>query len=98
HRDLRSVPTRRSSDLVRPPKMRGELHRFGDLTVIADCYNANPASVEAAVDLLVSLPRNGARVAVLGTMRELGAASEALHRRTARSEEHTSELQSRENL
>lgn len=68
---------------VRPPKMRGELHRFGDLTVIADCYNANPASVEAAVDLLVSLPRNGARVAVLGTMRELGAASEALHRRTA---------------
>lgn len=68
---------------VRPPRMRGEMHRYGDLTVIADCYNANPASVEAAVDLLVSLPRNGARVAVLGTMRELGTASEGLHRRTA---------------
>lgn len=68
---------------VRPPGMRGELHRFGDLTVIADCYNANPASVDAAVDLLVSLPRGGARVAVLGTMKELGAASGALHRRAA---------------
>ncbi|HEX7119112.1 MAG TPA: cyanophycin synthetase, partial [Longimicrobiales bacterium] len=70
---------------VRPPKMRGELHRYGDLTVIADCYNANPASVDAAVDLLVSLPRRGPRIAVLGTMRELGDASAALHRRTAES-------------
>ncbi|HEX6937771.1 MAG TPA: cyanophycin synthetase, partial [Longimicrobiales bacterium] len=70
---------------VRPPKMRGELHRYGELTVIADCYNANPASVDAAVELLVSMPRRGARVAVLGTMRELGDASATLHRRTAES-------------
>ncbi len=68
---------------AQPPKMRAELHRYGGLTVIADCYNANPASVDAAVDLLVALPRGGARVAVLGTMRELGNASEELHRRTA---------------
>ena len=66
-----------------PAKMRGEFHRFGRLTVIADCYNANPASVTAAVDLLVSLPRGGGRVAVLGTMRELGAESARLHAETA---------------
>lgn len=66
-----------------PAKMRSEFHHYGDLTVIADCYNANPASVDAAVDLLVALPRDGARVAVLGTMRELGEASAELHRRTA---------------
>jgi len=51
--------------------------------VIADCYNANPASVEAALELLESMPRRGGRIAVLGTMRELGGASEPLHRRVA---------------
>jgi len=66
-----------------PAKMRGEFMRYGDMTVIADCYNSNPASVQAAVDLLVSLPRRGSRVAVLGTMRELGAASARLHEETA---------------
>ena len=46
-------------------------------TVIDDCYNANPQSVKAALDLLES--RGGARkVAVLGTMLELGEASERL--------------------
>lgn len=66
-----------------PAKMRTEIHRYGELTVIADCYNSNPASVEAAVDLLVALPRGGGRIAVLGTMRELGAASADLHRKVA---------------
>jgi UDP-N-acetylmuramoyl-tripeptide--D-alanyl-D-alanine ligase len=69
--------------VLAPAKMRGEFHHFGDMTVIADCYNANPASVSAAVDLLVSLPRGGGRVAVLGTMRELGADSDRLHAETA---------------
>lgn len=66
------------------PSMRGELLRYDTLTVIADCYNANPASLEAAVDTLVSMPRRGGRVVVVGTMKELGAQSEALHRESAR--------------
>jgi UDP-N-acetylmuramoyl-tripeptide--D-alanyl-D-alanine ligase len=68
---------------ARAPAMRSEVHRYGELLVIADCYNANPASVEAAVELLCSMPRRAGRVAVLGTMRELGPASESLHRRLA---------------
>lgn len=68
---------------LEPAKLRSELHRYGELVVIADCYNANPASVEAALELLESMPRRGGRVAVLGTMRELGGASDALHRRVA---------------
>lgn len=65
---------------VEPPEMRGEVVEVGGLTVIADCYNANPASVEAAVELLVSLPRGAGRVAFLGTMKELGESSAELHR------------------
>lgn len=65
------------------PALRAEVLRYGELTVIADCYNANPASLEAAVELLASLPRRGGRIAVLGSMRELGPTSAVLHRRVA---------------
>jgi UDP-N-acetylmuramoyl-tripeptide--D-alanyl-D-alanine ligase len=60
-------------------KMRGEVRRVGGLTLIVDCYNANPQSVRAALDVLDGqvAPR---RVAVLGTMLELGTESERLHR------------------
>jgi UDP-N-acetylmuramoyl-tripeptide--D-alanyl-D-alanine ligase len=66
------------------PKMRAEVHRYGSLAVIADCYNANPGSTTAALDLLDSLPRQGGRIAVLGTMLELGPESAALHAASAR--------------
>ncbi len=46
-------------------------------TVIDDCYNANPGSMRAAIDLLAQAPAR--RTAVLGAMRELGADSERLH-------------------
>ena len=71
-------------EALQPPKMRTEFHRYGDMVVIADCYNANPASVHAAVDLLASMPRRGGRVAVLGSMLELGPTSAEIHAQAAR--------------
>jgi UDP-N-acetylmuramoyl-tripeptide--D-alanyl-D-alanine ligase len=69
---------------LRAARLRSELRSYGRLTVIADCYNANPASTAAAVDLLASMPRQGGRVAVLGSMLELGPQSAEIHAESAR--------------
>jgi UDP-N-acetylmuramoyl-tripeptide--D-alanyl-D-alanine ligase len=70
-------------EALEAPKMRVELHRIGSMTVIVDCYNANPASVHAAVDLLASMPRRGGRVLVLGSMLEMGPRSADIHSEVA---------------
>ncbi len=48
------------------------------LTVIDDSYNANPASMKAALSVLAK--REGERIAVFGAMAELGPQAKALHR------------------
>jgi UDP-N-acetylmuramoyl-tripeptide--D-alanyl-D-alanine ligase len=53
------------------------------LVVLDDSYNANPMSTRAALDALAALPVTGDRVAVLGTMAELGPEAQRLHRATA---------------
>lgn len=67
---------------VAPGPMRNELRRVGDLTLLVDCYNANAAGVSAAVSTLAAIRTAGRKVAVLGTMLELGARSGAIHRET----------------
>lgn len=61
------------------PSMRMEIVKLGRTGVIADCYNANPRSVQAALTTLAKLPAEGTRLAILGDMLELGGASGQLH-------------------
>jgi UDP-N-acetylmuramoyl-tripeptide--D-alanyl-D-alanine ligase len=61
------------------PGGRGELVHIGSLTILNDCYNANPQSFRAAIETAAALRSNRRLVFVAGTMRELGADSEALH-------------------
>lgn len=48
-------------------------------TVIADCYNAGPESMAAALQILASRPASGRKIAVLGDMLELGMITQAAH-------------------
>lgn len=81
--DLLQVPSAVAAlgvSSVAPAGMRGERRRMGGLTVLVDCYNANPQSMRSALDSLVESPAPGGRVAVLGSMLELGEGAEAYHR------------------
>ncbi|WP_308916728.1 UDP-N-acetylmuramoyl-tripeptide--D-alanyl-D-alanine ligase [Jannaschia sp. LMIT008] len=70
-----------------PPAGRGQRHAVRlspdtpPVDLIDDAYNANPASVGAALDLLAATPvaRRGRRIAILGDMKELGPTGPALH-------------------
>lgn len=63
-----------------PPAMRSELLEVRGRLVLKDCYNANPRSVEAALETLASLRQGGATIAVLGDMLELGKSAPDAHR------------------
>lgn len=57
---------------------RGVVTNTGYITLIDDCYNANPDSMRCAIDSLVALP--GRHVCVLSDMREMGESSPQMHR------------------
>jgi UDP-N-acetylmuramoyl-tripeptide--D-alanyl-D-alanine ligase len=65
--------------------MRAETLQVGTLTVLNDCYNANPASMKNALAMLANLGsccdsnRNRRLVFLCGQMAELGSQTEALH-------------------
>ncbi len=60
-------------------------HGQGTVLLVDESYNANPASMRAALEALALVPRDAfpRRVAVLGDMLELGEAADALHRALA---------------
>ena len=55
----------------------GTFEKAGNITLINDCYNANPASMKASLKVLSEC--EGYRIAVLGDMGELGADEISLH-------------------
>jgi UDP-N-acetylmuramyl pentapeptide synthase len=67
---------------ARPAAMRGERVQVAGRTVIVDCYNANPASMAAALRTLAERAAAQAKtpLAVIGDMRELGDHATAAHR------------------
>lgn len=62
-------------------RLRGEVLELKDgITVLNDCYNANPISMRAALDHLAGSEGGGRRLAALGGMAELGPEGPGYHR------------------
>ena len=64
----------------RPASMRSQVTVWRGIRLINDCYNANPASMKAALQLLTQLGGSNRTIAVLGDMLELGPEAQNMHR------------------
>jgi UDP-N-acetylmuramoyl-tripeptide--D-alanyl-D-alanine ligase len=73
-----SKAIREGLEAVQPLFGRSEILR-GSVTVIRDCYNANPESMQEAIAFCDSLDWQGRRIYVIGSMLELGSASRNAH-------------------
>ena len=69
------------------PEGRGNIHKisfeFGNIVLINDSYNANPASMISGIKKLCLISKIGRKVAVLGDMKELGEMSYYYHKKIA---------------
>lgn len=68
----------------RPAAMRMRILDILRVKVIDDTYNSSPRSMDAALSTLQELAGDGRQVVVMGDMKELGAETEAAHRRVGR--------------
>jgi UDP-N-acetylmuramoyl-tripeptide--D-alanyl-D-alanine ligase len=77
----------------KPVPMRTEVVRIGTLTVLNDCYNANPVSMQNALEILKNLGSNSdsppdaqgrRKVFIYSDMAELGGRSRQLHEQLGR--------------
>jgi UDP-N-acetylmuramoyl-tripeptide--D-alanyl-D-alanine ligase len=57
---------------IKPYNLRSEMLSVNGINIINDCYNANPESMKAAIDILANSPSSSRLIAVLGDMLELG--------------------------
>lgn len=63
-----------------PYKGRFKIEQLGNITLVDDSYNANPASTKAALETVNQIASEGHRIAVLGDMLELGEHEADAHR------------------
>ncbi len=69
---------------MRAPDRRGVIMEWRGITMINDCYNSNPAALDAMVDALLATETPGRKIVVAGEMLELGPEGAELHRQCGR--------------
>lgn len=73
----------RAIKTIKPIPMRTEIIQLGNLTILNDCYNANPASMKNALQILPTLNTNKNRrlVFICADMNELGQHAKSFHKK-----------------
>jgi len=82
HLDIAIEDFAKALKTIEPVPMRAHLRKIDTLTVIDDCYNANPASMKNALQILTHLAKDRANcrlVFICGDMAELGDQTNQLH-------------------
>jgi len=74
---------KRGIESFEPTKMRLDIFRQGDITIINDVYNASPDSMKGALDILAGADAGSRKVCILGDMLELGDFTKQLHEEVA---------------
>lgn len=74
-----SIQAHQAIESYEPGNMRSQMVKKGSNTVILDAYNANPSSMQAAIENLAALKSNG-KVLILGDMFELEEEAEKEHK------------------
>lgn len=69
---------KRGLNNIEATSMRLELIKKDGFSILNDCYNSSPVAVKSAIDVMKNI-EGKRRIAVLGTMRELGHKSEEAH-------------------
>ena len=69
---------KRGLNNIEATSMRLELIKKDGFSILNDCYNSSPVAVKSAIDVIKNI-EGKRRIAVLGTMRELGHKSEEAH-------------------
>lgn len=72
-------------ELYQNSGLRQNITNENGVIIIADCYNASPNSMEAAIDVVTNVECEGNRICVFGDMLELGEFSEEAHLEVGRS-------------
>ena len=76
--DLGAV--KRGIEKFKPSNFRSQILQIGSCTVILDCYNANPSSMEQAIRNVVEY-EGSRKILILGSMKELGSYSHHEHQK-----------------
>lgn len=79
-----SVPIEKIKDALKnfiPSGMRQNIYTMNGIIAIADFYNASPDSMKASIKTLLKIPSKGRKIAVLGSMLELGDVSKIEHQK-----------------
>lgn len=88
--DMKPEDIIRAMKIYRNSGLRQNTSTLGGRIIIADCYNASPDSMLAALDVITNVECSGKRVCVFGDMLELGEYSQEAHKEVGKAVARTS--------